>query len=125
MKYNIRESHTLYRDNKYTGLLKKILEKFRDEAAKRGHVPLVLVMPQLLDLELAGEKDAPYEPFYREVDREHLPVLDLTPEFRKHSTEKLYIDDRYGGHLSAEGNRIVAKALAAKIRSLGGADTEF
>jgi lysophospholipase L1-like esterase len=40
-------------------------------------------------------------------------VLDLTEKFINAGFEKLYIDDQYGGHLSAKGNQLVANEISA------------
>lgn len=111
MKYNIRESHRLYQKEEYTRLLKKILIRFRDQAEKRGHIPVVLVMPQLLDLELSQDKMSPYHAFYRDLEQQGLPVIDVTSRFRESVRPALFVEDHYGGHLSAEGNRLVSETI--------------
>jgi len=116
MKYNLRDSYRLYKDSKATRLLSAILLRFRDEAQRRGHIPLVVVMPQLLDLKLNQNKTAPYQNYFSRLARQ-LAVLDLTEIFIRTKFEKLYIDDQYGGHLSADGNGLVANEIANWLKS--------
>ncbi len=116
MKNNLLDAYQLYSDIKSTKLLSAILLRFREEAQRRGHLPLVVVIPQLLDLKLNDNKPAPYEAYYRELGRQ-LPVLDLTKKFMNSGFERLYINDQYGGHLSVEGNHLVAKEISAWLKS--------
>lgn len=115
MKNNLRDAYKLYGDSKSTTLLSAILLRFKEEAQRRGHIPLVVVMPQLLDLKLNKNKVAPYQSYFSELARQ-LPVLDLTDNFINDGFEKLYINDQYGGHLSADGNRLVAKEISSWLK---------
>jgi hypothetical protein len=114
MQNNIRDSHKLYTDPDATALLRAVLTRFCQHADARGHLPLVLVMPQLLDLKIAGGRGA-YADFFAELS-ELMPVIDLTQTFLPRKIENLYINDQYGGHLSVEGNRIVAQELVSWLR---------
>ena len=115
MKNNLRDAYQLYGDSKSTELLSVILLRFKEEAQRRGHIPLVVVMPQLLDLKLNKNKVAPYQSFFSDLARQ-LPVLDLTEKFINTGFEKLYINDQYGGHLSVDGNRLVADEISAWLK---------
>jgi len=115
MKNNLRDAYQLYKDVKSTALLSAILKRFKEEAERRGHIPLVVVMPQLLDLKLNGNTSAPYHGYFSEL-AQHLPVLDLTEKFINTGFEKLYINDQYGGHLSVDGNRLVAEEISIWLK---------
>ena len=115
MKNNLRDAYQLYSDSKSTKLLSAILLRFKEEAQRRGHIPLVVVMPQLLDLKLNKNKAALYLEYFSEVARQ-LPVLDLTEKFINTGLEKLYINDQYGGHLSVDGNRLVAEEISTWLK---------
>ena len=52
MKNNLRDAYRLYRDRRSTKLLSAILLRFKVEALRRGHIPLIIVMPQFLDIKL-------------------------------------------------------------------------
>jgi len=115
MKENLRDAHRLYNDRESVDLLTAILLRFRDEARRRGHVPLVLVTPQLLDLKLAKKNGTPYQDFYRKLEPT-LPVLDLTDKFLGSKYTDLYMNDQYGGHLTVAGNHLVAREISAWLR---------
>ena len=115
MKSNHRDAYQLYNDGESKKLLSLILLRFKEEAQRRGHTPLVLVMPQLLDLKLNENKVAPYKEFFSKISNQ-VSVLDLTDKFINAEFESLYINDQYGGHLSAEGNRLVSKEIMAWLK---------
>jgi hypothetical protein len=72
-------------------------------------------MPQLLDLKLNINKVATYQNYFSELAQQ-LSVLDLTGKFINAGFEKLYINDQYGGHLSADGNRLVAGEISTWLK---------
>lgn len=111
MRRNIRDAHRLYADAESTSLLRAILRRFAAVAAERGHQPLVVVMPQLLDLKCLDGGTGRYEAFFRDVAA-FVPVLDLTGTFLQNECGDLYINDVYGGHLSVKGNALVAERVA-------------
>ena len=115
MKNNLIDAYQLYGDIKSTKLLSAILLRFREEAQRRGHIPLVVVIPQLLDLKLNKNKTAPYQGYFKELARQ-LSVLDLTEKFTNTGFEKLYINDQYGGHLSVDGNHLIAKEISTWLK---------
>lgn len=115
MRWNIKDAHQMYHDAGATALLSALVERFVKHAKRNGHTPLVLVMPQLLDLKLGG-LNAPYVSFFRGLG-EKFPVLDLTAPLLAVDYDRCYIDDHYGGHFSARGNQLVAQWLAAEIDS--------
>jgi hypothetical protein len=118
MRDNIRASHRAYRDAASRELLVAILERFARDARERGHDVLVCVIPQLFDLVEARSAETSYRPFYRDLAR-HLPVVDATDALRAHPIASLYVHDRYGGHLSAFGNRVVADVIAEALVGAG------
>jgi hypothetical protein len=119
IKNNLRDAYQLYGDSKSTELLSAILLRFKEEAQRRGHIPLVVVMPQLLDLKLNKNKTAPYQSYFSGLARQ-LSALDLTEKFINTEFEKLYINDQYGGHLSVDGNRLVAEEISTWLKSRRG-----
>jgi hypothetical protein len=115
MARNIRDAHAMYREPEATRLLTAILQRFKASAEARGHLPLVLVLPQLLDLEANANGPAVYESYFSELGA-LMAVLDVTGAVRRASAEA-YVEDRYGGHFSAHGNCIVAGEIAAWMRA--------
>jgi hypothetical protein len=87
------------------------LLRFREEAKRREHIPLIVVIPQLFDLTLNRNAVPAYQGYFNELARQ-LPVLDLTEPFINAGFRKLYINDQYGGHLSVDGNRLVANEIS-------------
>jgi hypothetical protein len=116
MKRNILDAYDLYRDNNSIKLLNAILTRFNDETQRRGHIPLVVVIPQLLDLKLNKNKHPPYEDYYNKLAH-YFSVLNLTEKFSNMKFENLYINDQYGGHLSAKGNQLVAHEILNWLKS--------
>lgn len=116
MKNNIRDAHQLYHDSKSTGLLRAILLRFKEKARSRGHIPLVLIIPQLMDLMLSKNGTVSYHGFFRELAQQ-MSVIDVTEKFNNHEFEKLYINDQYGGHLSVDGNRLVAEDISSWLEN--------
>lgn len=111
MKNNLSDAYQLYGDDKAKRLLSAILLRFKEKAYCRGHIPLVIVMPQLLDLKINKNRAAPYQSFFSELAQQ-LPVIDLTKSFMETDFERLYINDQYGGHLSVDGNILVAEEVS-------------
>ena len=114
MSRNIRDAHQYYADPKAQQLLTEILRRFVEEAGKRGHRPLILVMPQLLDLKNA-DIHTPHRAYFAKL-AETLPLLDLTDLFSSADVQSCYVNDQYGGHFSAAGNFRVASRLAQYYR---------
>lgn len=112
MLENIKHSHQMYTDKNACDLLEAILLKFRDLACERGHEPLVVVMPQLLDMNIMKEnKTSTYQSFFAKIN-EKVRVLDMTHHLGRDDLCSLYTDDAYGGHFSAAGNRLVAEKVS-------------
>lgn len=116
MRDNIRFSHRLYGEKASTDLLSAILMRFKSKAESRGQIPLVVLMPQLLDLKLASNGHLPYVDFFRDLSAQ-VNVLDLSESLLGMPLDKLYINDQYGGHFSAHGNEIVGREIQAWIRT--------
>ena len=44
-----------------------------------------------------------------------IDLIDLTNEFKEQDLKKMFINDKYGGHLSKHGNKFVAKIINDKL----------
>ena len=117
MSYNIKQAHKMYSKRLPSELLRSILLRFKDTASKRGHKPLVMVMPQLIDLKIGKDKKLAYHDFFERLNRE-IPVLDLSGFILRHRPEELYTEDLYVGHFSKDGNRFIADYLFEKLTEL-------
>ena len=115
---NIKKSHNMYRDSHACNLLEKILIEFCNEAYRRGHKPLVLVMPQLIDIEVIKKQGgrAPYSNFFSKIN-ERVPVRDITTCVQNSNVDGLYIDDMYGGHFSELGNKLVSDKVLHYLKN--------
>lgn len=114
MSANIRDAQDLYRDAESRALLRAILLRFKAECERRAKRPLVLVLPQLIDLErIGGARDA--VAYFRALSAE-IPLLDLTETLAASPDRaELYVADAYGGHFSAAGNAFVAARVAEAL----------
>lgn len=117
MRNNIREAREMYSDDNAQLLLKKILLEFKDVAQHRGHIPLILVIPQLLDFYEDKSRDMPYSKFYDAISGD-CAMIDMAATFRDYDLSEIYINDQYGGHLSAKGNELVAESVGEWVKSL-------
>ena len=114
---NIKYSHDMYGSSYACNLLEKILVKFCDEAYRRGHKPLVLVMPQLIDIKIINKQgNIPYSNFFSKIN-DKVPVLDMTTYVNNSNVEDLYTDDMYGGHFSELGNKLVADKVLHYLKN--------
>lgn len=115
MNYNIRQSHMMYEMDSATDLFKAVLNRFKNAAYGRGHKPIILITPQLIDLRLSQGGEPPYRKFFRNLDC-GVPIIDLSGFLLEHKLEDLYINDFYGGHFSREGNKAISSYLSAVFK---------
>lgn len=108
MRDNINDAHKLYKDVESTELLNVLLVRFKETAISRGHTPLVLVMPQLLDLKLGSKTN--YQNYFQKISLS-IPIIDVTDKLLNVEIEKLYVNDHYGGHFSAFGNSLIKEEI--------------
>ncbi len=108
MRSNIKLSHNLYNEEYSKDLLSKLITKINNEISKKNKCYFV-IFPQLFDLRLSSRQN--YQKFYQNLDK-RINVIDLTTYFiAKKNYEKLYINDKYGGHLNKQGNKFAAKII--------------
>lgn len=115
MKNNITESHKMYEQKQYCDLLKMLVTKFKEDAVSKGHRPILVIMPQLMDLKFFENRNIPYDDFYQSLKQE-LEVLDLTQSLLGEDYSQFYINDQYGGHFSDKGNLFVAEKILQQIK---------
>lgn len=117
MKENIQQAHALYGDANSKALLRALLLRFKETARAKGHIPLVVVMPQLFDLRLIEGGNIPYQSFFEELNTT-IPVINMTKQFLENNFEDLYVNDQYGGHLSPFGNHLVSQKVTDWIKTI-------
>ena len=71
------------------------------------------------DIFISRQKKTNYEIFYEKIKKKNnLNIFDLTSIFKKEKKiNALYLEDKYGGHLSIKGNSLVANKLFKYINS--------
>ena len=122
MKRNIDIASSLYGDPEAASLFKAICRRFIRFVTDHGAEPALIMMPQLMDLEHIRSGDHYYKSMADELAAEMI-VVDVAPALlARDDFDALFIHDRYGGHLSAEGNRVVASLLESICRKLLDAD---
>ncbi|GAB6038246.1 hypothetical protein JCM15519_28050 [Fundidesulfovibrio butyratiphilus] len=114
MRANIAQAHAMYDDAEATALFRAVLARFAATARSRGQVPLAVVLPQLLDLKSPKAGVDRYRKFFTSC-ADAVPVLDATEAFFGRDLDELYVEDVYGGHLSAKGNVLVGRLVADRL----------
>ncbi|MCA9408040.1 MAG: hypothetical protein KC733_05085 [Candidatus Omnitrophica bacterium] len=117
MQANIKQAHQMYKQERATKLFEAILYRFKEIAKEKGHQPIILVMPQLIDLKMGLMNKMSYQGFFQSLNNK-VPVIDLTDFILKYDFEQLYAEDLYGGHFSKEGNTLVAEYISEKINEI-------
>lgn len=111
MRNNIRLTAALYSENGPTALLDALIERYRSFAQTHGVRPVLIFVPQLHDLIYIRRYGHYYQAFLERVRKGGLEVVDLAPVLLTRASDRLYVNDIFGGHLSVYGNRLVADAL--------------
>ena len=112
MKYNIKFSHKLYKEDYSSKLLYELIVHISKISQERKMNCYFVIFPQLYDLKL--ETRVNYQSFFKKFKSQK--IIDLTSNFLKQKNiSSLYINDKYGGHLSYKGNKFVAKELIKEI----------
>ena len=121
MQENIRATAELYERPAGRDLLRALVERFAGVCRRAGKTPLLVVLPQPIDLAWAERRADYYGAFWASLG-ERCPVLDLTRRFLDQPRRAdLYVGGALGPHVSAEGNRLIAEILATWIEDRGGA----
>lgn len=111
MRRNIEISAAQYRDPAACALLAAIIRRFAAIARQNGATPILLFIPQLLDLEHLRSGNHFYSSFLTDL-ADDLDIVDMGPALAGSTDDaEMYIDDLFGGHLSPKGNALVADKL--------------
>ena len=114
VKNNLIFAHYLYKENYSKLLLSKLIIKFI-EISKKKHYPILIIFPQLIDIKL--KKTNHYYINYFNSLKTKSDLIDLTNEFKGKKFKKMFINDKYGGHLSKLGNKFVAKIINDELKN--------
>jgi len=111
MARNVDFAARLFRDENGQALFKAVCNKFQVFCRDNNAVPILVMMPQLMDLKRIKSGDHYYK-FTLDALSESMTVVDLAPALITHQDiASLFIDDVFGGHFSKEGNALVADIL--------------
>jgi hypothetical protein len=112
IKKNVRESDFLYLNKAKVSLLKKIIYKFKKISIKRKHNIIFVVFPQKSDF---TNQNRNYIKLYKQL--KNIRIINMNHYFINKDINKIYLDDKYGGHLTKYGNAIVARALYLELKN--------
>ena len=116
VKDNIKDSYKMYDDIKYTQLFEILINDFKEKLLSKNRKLLLLIMPQLYDVKNAKNEKLSYQIFFEKI-KKNFNILDLTDDFKNFPNyENLFLEDKYGGHLSIKGNMFVADLLNNKVK---------
>ena len=118
MEQNIELAAKLYQEAEPLDLLTAISRRFAEFARGKGAEPVLVLLPQLMDLKRILAGDHYYRPFIDKL-KDDMTVVDVAPALLDgEAFPRLYVHDKYGSHLSAAGNAVVARVLAGICRPL-------
>lgn len=111
MRRNIQMTRDLYANAETSALFEALVRRFVQFCTSRGAMPILLMMPQRMDIERIKKGDHYYHDFMQAMSK-HLTVVDAANALLSdQDIDSLYINDHYGGHLSIAGNQRVADLL--------------
>lgn len=118
VKDNIYDANKMYNELYFKTHLRKLMMLINDNIKKKKKNCVFLIMPQLHDLYLIKKNLPNYQNFYHEMSKKNkLNILDLTNSFLNlKNFSKVYLEDKYGGHLNKRGNTFVANQFYRYIK---------
>ena len=117
MKVNLKLRYKLYHTTDAVKLMEALVREFCTYASRHKFRPVFLMMPQKDDvLFIREKKDWYYASFLQKISSQ-LKTIDLTKDLiNRKDLDELYSDDnKYGGHYSKRGNKLVAQAIAREL----------
>jgi hypothetical protein len=114
LRDNARWTARLYADPEACRLLTALVERFARVCRAAGKQPVLLVMPQPVDLRRRATRHEVFAGL-----RSILPVVDVTERFRRsRQRDALFSHGRLGPHCSPRGNAVIAAALRPVVAPL-------
>lgn len=111
MRRNIDINRALYRKPESVALFKSLVLRFAEFCKQRNAAPVLLMIPQRMDIEHIVQGDHYYKDFLQALPK-HITVADAADTLMNEpEVDPLFINDKYGGHLSVFGNQLIAKLL--------------
>jgi hypothetical protein len=102
-----------------------ILTSFVEAARQRGQQPIVVLIPDVKDLQaLRAQRDLPYAPLESSLRAAGVDAVPVAEQLLTHLAGRepgtIYTQADGGGHFNAEGYALVARIIADRIRALQG-----
>ncbi len=118
MRRNIDMNCSLYHQPESKALFEALVQRFSTFCNERDAKPVLLMVPQHMDIEHIKNGDHYYSTFLQDVS-EQVTVVDAASALLD-TTEMntMFINDKYGGHLSAAGNMLIARMMAPVCQGL-------
>lgn len=96
-------------------LMERLAQEFAAYAKQQGFVPVFLLLPYQSDLDYIRKRGKSYYADFVTQVSAYVNTIDMAV-YLINKQETIYTNDFYGGHLNAQGNKIVAEEL---YRALG------
>lgn len=119
MKINLKLRYDLFTKNKNAiKLFEKLVDDFVDYSKKNDFKPVFLFMPQKDDLLFIRQKGPYYDSFIQNISKK-IYTIDLTEDLmNRDDLDEIYSDDnKYGGHYSKFGNKVIAKIIYENLKN--------
>ena len=113
--HNVKQSHKMYKDKILSEKLKLLILMMYKQIKKDKKKMLLIISPQLLDLK--GKYLKYSQNFFSNLPKEIL-CLDLSKIILKKNYNKLYLEDKYGGHFNKNGNKFIAKIILNHLKTI-------
>jgi len=110
---NIETANNLYLKPTSTKLLRLLIRRFVINSKKKNSTPVMIIFPQKKDIELFKKKKNNYCNFFQSI--KDIKIIDLTKFLSEKNLKRIYLDEEHGGHLTAYGNRVVAKKIKYEL----------
>ena len=115
MKKNLYDVNIMYKSKKYTNLMKKLIYEIKKVSDRKKKKIIFLVTPTIIDIKLHKKNIKHQVNFFSVI--EGVNLINFTEEISKRKKfTNLFIDDKYAGHLSVLGNKLVAQKLFKYIK---------
>lgn len=119
LKQNAAWVQRLYREPQAVELFLALVDEFVAVGRELNFTPILLFMPYLHDVYEARKKGMFYDEFISRA-RAKLKVIDLMDSlYDSPHVASYYCSDFYGGHMTVEGNKWCANALAEALAEMG------
>ena len=114
VKKNLYDVNTMYKNEKYTNLIKKLISEIKKDVEKKNRKIIFLITPTIIDINIYNKNIKHQVNFFSRLKNKDL--INLTHDFSKiKKFSKFFVDDKYAGHLSVSGNKYVAKKVFEHI----------